>query len=67
MKGGKYVIPDDQGWLKCAFYYKSQCVPSQHYAFTAICVPVVQCNKPIQRHLRPRCPTSCDDHDGMWY
>jgi hypothetical protein len=19
MKGGKYVIPDDQGWLKCVF------------------------------------------------
>jgi hypothetical protein len=24
MKGGKYVIRDDQGWLKYAFYYKSQ-------------------------------------------
>ena len=32
-----------------------------------LCVPVVQCNKPTQRHLRPRCPTSCDDHDDMWY
>jgi hypothetical protein len=57
-----YVIPDDQGWLKCVFKYKSECVPSQHYGSTAICVSVVQCNKPTQRHLRPtcRCPT-CDD------
>ena len=63
MKGGKYVIPDDQGWLKCVAWYKSECVPSQHYAYTAICVPVVQCDKPNQRYLRPtcRCPTCCDD------
>ena len=70
MQGDKYVIPDDQGWLKCAFQYKSECVPLQHYASTALCVPVVQYNKPTQRHLQPssrRCPTSCDDHDDMWY
>ena len=44
----------------------NQCVPSQHYASTAICVPVVQCNKPTQRHLRPTCscPTCCDDDCG---
>jgi hypothetical protein len=45
----------------------NQSVPSQHYASTAICVPVFQCNKPTQRHLRPRCPTSCDDHDDMYF
>ena len=42
------------------------------YGSTAICVSVVQCNKPTQRHLRPtcRCPT-CDDDCAcgvdMWY
>ena len=35
---------DDQGWHKCAFSYISECGPSQHYASTAMCVPVVQCN-----------------------
>ena len=43
---------DDQGWHKCAFSYISECGPSQHYSSTAMCVPVVQCNKTTQRHLQ---------------
>jgi hypothetical protein len=30
-------------------FHKSECVPSQHYGSTAICVSVVQCNKPTQK------------------
>jgi hypothetical protein len=47
------------------FFSINKCVPSQHYGSTAICVSVVQCNKPTQRHLQPtcRCPT-CDDDCG---
>ena len=52
MKGGKYVIPDDQCWLKCAFQYKSACVPSQHYASTATCVPDLNWGKLEQRRKR---------------
>ena len=26
MQGGKYVIPDDQGWLKCVFFSINQSV-----------------------------------------
>ena len=69
-KGGKYAPWSWwcrlwwpwQGWHKCAFSYISECGPSQHYASTAMCVPVVQCNKTTQRHLQT---IGCGDDCGI--
>lgn len=40
---------NDQGWHKCTFQYKPECAPPQHYASSALYVPVVQCEKTTQK------------------